>query len=114
MYGDVVVVSELQSVCGLQRLSLRYLREGEGLNFHSLLLEAKQNEVWVAVSEITQAEFQKSHPNRRWISELHGFTPSTGCAIVQVGECDQSLSANGTTQVLYSWRRWDIKDGLNN
>ncbi|WP_457333567.1 hypothetical protein [Rhizobacter sp. P5_C2] len=109
MNGDIVTLEELNSLTGDCRLALRYVKHGEdGLDFHSLALEARTPTGWVPTAVITEEQFQGSYPNRRWVSSLHSFLPSAGTAIIQVAEGDRPMHPARATLFHYSWRRWDV------
>ena len=108
MADNLVTVAELVSTRGDERLRLLYTQDGRGLDFHALLFEDRTETGWVARTTITQADFQGGHPNRRWISNLHSFMPSTETAIIQVAEGDRPWKEFRATMYGYSWRRWDL------
>jgi hypothetical protein len=109
MNGDIVTIEELNSLTGDSRLALRGVKRGEdGLDFHSLALEARTPAGWAQTAVITEEQFQGSHPNRRWVSSLHSFLPSAGTAIIQVGEGSRPMHPAGVTLIHYSWRRWNV------
>ena len=109
MNNEIVTIEELNSLTGDGRLVLRGLKRGEdGMDFHSLALEARTPTGWAQTAVITRDQFQGSHPNGRWVSSLHSFLPSAGTAIIQVAEGDRPMHPARATLFHYSWRRWDV------
>lgn len=90
------------------RVTLNYFgSRKEGYDFHSLVLEKKNNNIWTPKKEITQEAFQANHNKRRWVSKLYSFDPINGHAIIQVAEGDTPIGSSSTS-FYYSWRKWDL------
>jgi hypothetical protein len=83
---------------------------GKAYDFLSLTWECKHGAQWIPKVVISQADFQHGYDRRRWVSKLQSFDPSTGHAVLQIGE-EGIPDATGALQVHYSWREWDV---LNN
>jgi hypothetical protein len=81
--------------------------EGRAYDFHSLDWEIKDGAKWVRKVAISRDDFQKGCQRRRWVSKLQSFEPTTGRAILRIGE-DGLLDAAGDTHVTYTWREWDV------
>jgi hypothetical protein len=81
--------------------------EGNAYDFHSLLWQRLSSGGWVDVHSISQEEFSADCPNRRWVSEIHSFDPTTGRAIMSVGEGD-APEGSESINYAYSWREWDL------
>jgi len=110
MRGDLVTKAEIKSLSGTERLRLIYAEaESDGLDFHSLALETLEQEGWKAIRVITQDQFQGQNQRRRWISDLHSFSPSNERAIVQIAEGDRPQGSFVVSYV-YSWRRWNLAE----
>jgi hypothetical protein len=108
MRGELVTKAELKSRDGKHRLRLLYVDVGgNGWDFHSLSLEAFQDDVWLPMVLIDQDGFQGSSPFRRWVSDLHSFSPTSKQAIMQVAEGNRPIGLFSVSYV-YSWRRWDL------
>ncbi len=108
MRGDLVTKAELRSLSGRERLRLLYVEVGnDGLDFHSLALESLEEDTWQSQVVISQDDFQAEHKYRRWVSDLHSFSPVARCAVVQVAEGNRPPGSFSVSYV-YSWRRWDL------
>ena len=112
MSNRIVVAAELKSQTGDNRLCLRYTETDNGSDFHSLSLERRTPAGWEPTATITEEQFQGNHPHLRWVADIHSFTPSTGMAIIQVGEGDRPWRELRATMFYYSWRRWDVLQNL--
>jgi len=106
--SELFTAAELISTEGDARLRLVYVREDGGANFHSLAFDVLEADEWKARRFISRQDFQGEHHNRRWISDLHSFSPRSGVAVMQVAEGDQPTSALCATAFFYSWRSWDV------
>jgi hypothetical protein len=111
---DIEESSPVADETGNHRLVLHFARvnrpingEGKGLDFRSLTWEAREGGAWVERAVISQADFQKGFPRRRWVSKVHSFDPRTAHAILQVAE-EGPPDAAGAVPVTYSWREWDM------
>ncbi len=74
-----------------------------GLAFHDLRW-AKDQEI---VCTITNVDFQRGAPNRRWVSGLVAFDPIAGTAVIQIGELPSDRHI-----VDYSLREWSLLENL--
>jgi hypothetical protein len=99
---------EIVSAEGQNRLSLFYIAEGFGQDFHSLQWDCRATDAWREKLSLTRKQFQGLHPYRRWVTKLHSFAPATGIAIVQVAEGDRPIDPPASCSFLYSWRAWDL------
>jgi hypothetical protein len=79
-----------------------------GFDFDSLVWESKDGDTWRERAVITQQQFEAGTDRRRWVSELHSFDPSTGNAIIKVGEGDAPKDSIRVRSV-YSWREWSLR-----
>lgn len=112
---DLKIHAEVADQTGQQRLQLRFVevplpnRRGEeqAFDFHSLVWEAQDSDVWKSRKTITRSDFQGDTPSRRWVSELHSFDPDSGQATIKVGE-EGEPDVDGVIHVTYSWRQWDL------
>jgi len=76
-FGTVTDASETH------RVTLNYFgSKKEGYDFHSLVVEQKNNNIWTPRTEITQETFQAGNNRRRWVSQLYSFEPSRDHAII--------------------------------
>ena len=111
--GDIKVRATVNAPSERDRLKLLDIvgTEDGGWYFHSLLWERRFGDEWRKHHELTQDDFQWQHPNRRWVADVHSFSPDDGSAVVQVGEGSKPMyplyPGRGTT-FHYSWRRWDL------
>ncbi len=104
---EIVVLAELVSLNGDDRLRLMGERRGDETDFRALLLQRRAQGQWITRQEIGAAAFQGGRASRRWVSDLHSFRPHAGTAIIQVAEADWPWRG-GTHMVSYSWRRWHL------
>lgn len=81
---------------------------GTGYDFDSLVWESKDGDAWREQAVITHQQFETGTDRRRWVSELHSFDPSTGNAIIKVGEGDAPKDSIRVRSV-YSWREWSVR-----
>jgi hypothetical protein len=61
---------------------------------------------------ITQTDFQRGTDRERWVHDLHSFDPTTGHAIIKVGEMEvpsNKAGPGGLRRCVYSWREWDLR-----
>ncbi len=77
-------------------------------DFHSLVWQRLNDGVWIDHLTITKADFQRGGSNRRWVTSLHSFDPTTGFAILEVGE-EFPVNANESV-AQYTWREWNLND----
>lgn len=99
---------ELTDKSGRHRLTMHYVAEGKGANFHSLIWAVSDGSEWTEHVVITRADFQPPTKHARWVSDLYSFDPNAGLAIIQVAEGNVpagTLPAHYT----YSWREWDVQ-----
>jgi len=76
---------------------------------HSLVWQRLKNGSWADQLTITQDEFQKASPYRRWISAIHSFDPESARAILKIAEGDAPMNSSAVTYI-YSWREWDLRN----
>ena len=76
---------------------------------HSLVWQRFDSGLWIDHVTITQDDFQRGCPRRRWVSSIHSFDPVSATAILKIAEGDASESAPAISYA-YSWREWDIKN----
>ena len=76
---------------GDHRLCLFDTANGFGQEFHSLRWDCAVMGGWHSKLRITKKQFQGRHAYRRWVSQLHSFTPATGVAVIRVAEGDRPL-----------------------
>ncbi|HKB06615.1 MAG TPA: hypothetical protein VKD90_30745 [Gemmataceae bacterium] len=113
---NIVTIDELVSAGGADRLLLRFVEDPDdadtefpGLDFHSVVWEVRQGDLWFEHVVITAADFQRGNDRGRWVSALHHWNPVSGVAILQVGE-EQLPDAHAVTWVQYSWCEWDLRN----
>lgn len=104
----VVVVAQVADNSATQRLSLRYVRTGEGADSDSLVWETNSGQSWVAKSVITKRAFAAGSVRSRWISDIHSFDAQTGQAVIKVAEGDVPEIGSTSVHYIYSWREWDV------
>jgi len=112
---NIKTFDELISAGGADRLLLRVVIDPDdadlklqGFNFHSLVWEIRQGNLWFEQVVITAADFQQSNDLPRWVSEVHQWNPDSGVAVLKIGE-EQLPDAQAVTWVQYSWREWDLR-----
>jgi len=103
-----ITPAELLSVTGEERLRLIYVQVANSADFHCLSFERLEAHEWKPVSVITKERFQENCAHRRWVADLHSFSPGGGTAIIQVAEGDVPAGAFSSVRYLYSWRRWNL------
>lgn len=113
----IEVHDQLTDATGQHKLLLKYAEVPDskdekfgsvGFDFHSLVWQTKDSSNWVQKLVITGKDFEKKEFRDRWISKLHSFDPTTGVAIIQVGEMGPPDIASNTIYAQYSWREWDL------
>jgi hypothetical protein len=109
MPENLVTKAELHSHSGAERLRLLYVERLEGGDFHSLSFEVRDSDEWKPVAVIARDQFQLGHPTRRWVADLHSFSPAFGTAIIQVAEGDRPKGSY-SIHFIYSWRRWNLHE----
>jgi hypothetical protein len=97
---------------GENRLCLFYVTDGFGQDFHSLQWEHASADGWQLKRKLTSKEFQGLHPYRRWVAQLHSFSPATGIATIQVAEGDRPVVGSTACHYRYSWRVWDLQGNI--
>ena len=81
--GDIKVRATVNAPSERDRLKLLDIvgTEDGGWYFHSLLWERRSfGDEWRKHHELTQDDFQWQHPNRRWVADVHSFSPDDGSA----------------------------------
>lgn len=76
---------------------------------HSLVWQREQDGAWRDHVTITQDDFQRGSPHRRWVSDIHSFDPETAIAIVKIAE-GNAPEGSPVVSYVYSWREWDVKN----
>lgn len=109
MPENLVTKAELRSLSGAERLRLIYVECPEGGDFHSLSFEVRDSDEWKPSAVISREQFQLGHEARRWVADLHSFSPAAGTAIVQVAEGDRPHGSHSVHYV-YSWRTWNLQE----
>jgi hypothetical protein len=112
---NITPFCEVMDAAGTNRLVLLLVErplpnprpERKAYDFHSLVWEAQHGESWSETLVITRLDFEKGAERRRWVNKLHNFDSVKGRAVVRVGE-EQPREADGSMQVEYSWREWDL------
>ena len=90
--------------------SVRRSRPNEkSYDAHSLVWQCLKSGSWADQLTITQEEFQKGSPYRRWITAIHSFNPESAKAILKIAEGDAPMNSSAVTY-LYSWREWDLRN----
>jgi hypothetical protein len=74
---------------------------------HSLVWQRFESGLWIDHITITQDDFQRGNPHRRWISSIHSFDPVSGIATLKIAE-GNAPENSGAISYAYSWREWDI------
>jgi hypothetical protein len=96
-----VHTKELTDKSGRHRLTMHYVAEGKGANFHSLIWAISDGSEWTERVVISRVDFQPPTKHARWVSNLYSFDPDTGRAIIQVAEGDVRLAlCRRTTRIL--------------
>ena len=95
---------------GNDRLNLYYIAVTNtgGFDFHSVVWESRNRELWNKQVEITREQFQGTHKRRRWVSELGSLSPGQASALIKVAEGDREEGVH-SIQIGYSWRQWDLR-----
>lgn len=76
---------------------------------HSLVWQRLESGRWTDHVTITQDDFQRGNPQRRWVSSIHSFDPDSGTATLQIAEGNAPANS-ARVSYAYSWREWDIRN----
>ena len=110
----VQTVETVSAANGTDRLirkdweTVSYSRPNEkSYDSHSLVWQRFERDLWIDHITITQDEFQRGNPRRRWISSIHSFDPVSAIATLKIAE-GNAPENSGAVSYTYSWREWDI------
>lgn len=108
-YGSIKVFDRVADRTGNHDLLLKLVEvhhpgmvNRQAYDFHSLVWESRED-TSTEMAILSQADFQHGCERRRWVSRIHALDPSTGRAIIQVGECWPG-TAPIVEHAVYSWR----------
>ena len=83
--------------------------EDKSYKSHSLVWQRLESGRWADHVTITQNDFQRDNPQRRWVSSIHSFDPDSGTATLKIAE-GNAPENSARVSYAYSWREWDIRN----
>jgi len=112
---NIITLDEVLASGGADKLSLRIVEDPDaadadwrGFDFHSLVWEVRQFDLWFEKLSITAADFQGGSTLCRWVNALYRWDATSGIGIIQVGQ-ETLPDAQGVVWAQYSWCEWDLR-----